>query len=153
MSFNGFMPKATLVTDKSYPNFEHVRFNLRQAWNTTYQGQLTTSSRKRIITPFRAVNNAGDILSRQNYSCGGSCQTSQSRPGLKGLKGSMGAIHSACDGTTVPPATCNSKYVYDSSDYVTYLKQKAHSQNYNDLSFGGDNNSASQSALRFVRRF
>jgi hypothetical protein len=153
MSFRGFMPKATTTTDKSYPNFEHVRFNLRQAWNTTYESQLKASVQERVITPFRAVNNAGDILSRQNYSCGGSCQTSQSRPGLKGLKGRMGAIHSACDATSVPPASCNGKYVYDSSDYVTYLKQKAYSQNYNDLSNGGDNNSASQSAIRGIRRF
>ena len=53
----------------------------------------------------------------------------------------------------VPAAACNVKYVYDSSDYVTYLKQKAVVKNYNDLSYGGDDSSASQSALRAIRRY
>jgi hypothetical protein len=27
--------------------------------------------------------------------------------------------------TPIPASTCNVKWVYDSSDYITYLKQKA----------------------------
>jgi hypothetical protein len=53
----------------------------------------------------------------------------------------------------IPSATCNVKYVYDSSDYVTYLKQKAVNKNYNDYTFGGDQSNASQSAQRAIRRF
>lgn len=149
----GIMPKATFDADKAYPNYEHVRFTLKQAWNTTYPSQLRTSNQKRVITPFRAVNNAGDLLSRKNYSCGGTCQTFQSRPGLFGLRGHFGAIQGRCDETGVPAAACNGKYVYDSSDYVTYLKQKAVSKNYNDISFGGDNSSTNQSAFRAIRRY
>jgi hypothetical protein len=33
------------------------------------------------------------------------------------------------------------------------LKQQALNKNYNDLSFGGDNSSASQSAYRAIRRY
>jgi len=99
------------------------------------------------------VNNSGDILCRENYSCGGSCQSFQSRPNMRGLSSRFGAIQSVCDGTFVPPASCNVKYVYDSSDYITFLKQQAINKNYNDLSNAGNNNSAGQSAFRAIRRY
>ena len=151
-AIKGYMaPASGICTDKRYTEYENIRFSLVKAWNTTYPGQLKNANLKRIATPFRAVNNAGDLLCRQNYSCGGSCMSFQSRPGLRGLK--IGAIFSNCDGTGVPPTTCNPKYVYDSSDYTTYLKQQALNKNFNDLSFGGNNNSASQSAYRAIRRY
>lgn len=151
MAFKGYMaPASGLCTDKRYPEYEQIRFKLTQAWNTKYPSQLRNAGLKRVVTPFRAVNNAGDLLCRQNYSCGGSSQVAQSRPGLKGLQ--LGSIFSNCDGTGVPAATCNPKYVYDSSNYITFLKQQALNKNFNDLSFGGDNNSSSQSVLRAVRR-
>ena len=146
----GFIPQALRDTDNNN-DYAQTRFMLRDAWNTKYVGQL--NGNKRIITPFRAVTNSGDILSRQYYSCGGSCQTFQSRPGLFALRGKFGAIHSLCDNSGIPPSTCNVKYVYDSSNYITYLKQKAINKNYNDLSNGGDQYSASQSAWRAIRRF
>jgi hypothetical protein len=65
----------------------------------------------------------------------------------------MGAVQNQCDQTAVPPASCNVKYVYDASDYLTYLKQKAIVKNYNDLSYGGDNNHASQVAWKAIRRY
>lgn len=149
----GFIPQAVQTTDQNYVDVEQQRFQTVQAWNTTYPAQLKESKLNRVITPFRAVTNSGDILSRKNYSCGGPCQTFQSRPNLKGLKGRFGAIQNGCDGTSVPAAACNTKYVYDSSDYSKYLKQKAIVKTYNDLSFGGDNSSASQSAWRAIRRY
>jgi hypothetical protein len=103
------------------------------------------------------------LLSRENYSCGGSCQSFQSRPGLKGLKTRFGSVSVSCTPSAaystlqlnkdIPAAACNVKYVYDSSDYVTYLKQRAINKNYNDLSFGGDQSNASQSAQRAIRRY
>ena len=53
----------------------------------------------------------------------------------------------------VTASACNVKFVYDSSDYVTYLKQKAINKNYNDLTYGGDQSNASQSAIRHIRRY
>ena len=149
----GFMPNTILDVDKDYDEYENIRFTLKQAWNTSYKQQLRSSNLKLAQTPFRAVNNSGDLLSRQSYSCGGLSQTGQSRPGLFGLKGHFGKIHSKCDGTGVPPATCNTKYVYDSSNYTTFLKQQATQRNYNDLSYGGDEHSASQVAWKAIRRF
>jgi len=147
----GVMPQADQDTDKTFVDYEQIRFTLRNAWNTKYVSQL--GNKKRVIGPFRAVNNAGDVLCRKNYSCGGPCQTFQSRPGMFGLKGAFGSINSYCDGTGVPPSSCNTKYVYDSSNYITYLKQQAVNRNYNDVSNGGNNSNASQSAIRAIRRF
>jgi len=163
-AITGWMPQTTQNVDKRYPEFEQIRFTLKNAWNTTYPSQLKRNNLKQsITTPFRAVNNAGDLLSRENFSCGGSCQTFQSRPGLRGLKVRFGATSISCTpsaaynslqlNTNIPSATCNVKYVYDSSDYTTYLKQRAVVRNYNDLSYGGDDYKASQSATRAIRRY
>lgn len=163
-AISGWMPQTTQNVDKRYPEFEQIRFTLKNAWNTTYPSQLKRNNLKQsITTPFRAVNNAGDILSRENYSCGGSCQTYQSRPGLRGLKQRFGSVSDSCTPSTayntlqliknIPAAACNVKYVYDSSDYITYLKQRAVNKNYNDLTFGGDQSNASQSAQRAIRRY
>ena len=163
-AINGYMPQTTQLTDKRYTEFEQIRFTLKNAWNTTYPSQLRRDNLSRpITTPFRAVNNAGDLLCRLNYSCGGTCQSFQSRPGLRGLKNHFGAVQASCTPsaiynslqllTNIPASACNTKYVYDSSDYVTYLKQKAVNKNYNDLTYGGDQSHASQSALRAIRRY
>jgi hypothetical protein len=163
-AINGWMPKQTQTTDKRYPEFEQIRFTLKNAWNTSYPSQLQRNNLKQsITTPFRAVNNAGDLLGRENYSCGGSCQTFQSRPGLRGLKTQFGSVSNSCTpsvayntlqlNTNIPSASCNVRYVYDSSDYITYLKQKAIVKNYNDLSYGGDQSNTSQSAIRAIKRY
>jgi len=128
--------------------YSKSRVLLRRAWNTTYTRDLGTN--KLAATPFRAVMNAGDLLGRKYYSCGGSNQAPQSRPGVKGIRSKLGSIHSLCDNTNVPAAYCNSKFVYDSSDYVTYVRHRAENRNYGDTSFGGNDHSAAQSALRSV---
>ena len=171
-AIKGWMPQTTQNVDKRYPEYEQIRYTLKNAWNTTYPSQLrnaypsqlqSNNLRRPITTPFRAVNNAGDLLSRENFSCGGSCQSFQSRPGLHGLKTHFGSVSVSCTPSatynslqqikTVPAAACNVKYVYDSSDYTTYLKQKAVNKNYNDFSNGGDDFKASQSAQRAIRRY
>jgi hypothetical protein len=163
-AIRGYMPQTTQNVDKRYPEFEHIRFTLKNAWNTNYRRQLRANKLKQsITTPFRAVNNAGDLLSRENYSCGGTCQTFQSRPGLRGLRTKFGSISNSCTPSAIysnlqllsdiPAAACNVKYVYDSSDYITYLKQKAVNKNYNDLTYGGDQSNTSQSAIRAIRRY
>ena len=163
-AIQGWMPQTTQNVDKTYPEFEQIRWTLKEAWNTTYPSQLRRNGLKQsITTPFRAVNNAGDILSRENYSCGGTCQTPQSRPGLHGLRTHFGSVQSSCIPSAsynslqlinnIPAAACNVKYVYDSSDYTTYLKQRAVNKNYNDLTYGGDDSKSSQSAQRAIRRY
>lgn len=163
-AIRGYMPQQTQNVDKRYPEFEQIRFTLKNAWNTTYPSQLRRDNLKQpITTPFRAVNNAGDLLSRLNYSCGGTCQSFQSRPNMRGLKQRFGSISDSCTPSAaynslqllanIPAAACNVKYVYDSSDYVTYLKQRAVNKNYNDLTYGGDQSNTSQSVIRAIRRY
>ena len=163
-AIRGWMPQSNQLTDKRYPEFENIRQTLKNAWNTRYPSQLRRNNlTQSITTPFRAVNNSGDLLSRENFSCGGSCQTFQSRPGLNGLKTKFGSISTSCTPSVaystlqlnrdIPAAACNVKYVYDSSDYITYMKQKAINKNFNDFSFGGDQSGASQSAQRAIRRY
>lgn len=163
-AIKGYMPPTITKVDKNYKEFEQIRVVLKEAWNTRYPAQLRRSNLKTTITtPFRAVNNAGDILSRLNYSCGGTCQSFQSRPGIRGLRTRFGSVQSTCIpsafysnlqlDTSIPAAACNVRYVYDSSDYTTYLKQKAVNKNYNDLTYGGDDSNASQSSIRAIRRY
>jgi len=156
----GIMPQPLVDHDNS-DNFARTRLTLRDAWNTTsFSG---SSYQKRIITPFRAVNNAGDLLSRENYSCGGSCQTPQSRPGLNGLRQRFGSTSTSCQQSViwsslqlndkVPSSTCNVKFVYDGSDYTTFKRNQAVNRNYNDRSFGGNDSNAAQVSYRAIRRY
>ena len=95
---------------------EMTRLTLREAWN----GEAATGTVKNVTvaaTPFRAVNNAGDLLNRQYYTSGGPTQISSVRGGLNGWKSMAGAVQPRPDNTGVPSSTCNVKYVYDSSDY------------------------------------
>ena len=156
----GIMPQPIVDHDNS-DEFAQTRFTLRDAWNTSRVNG--SSNPKRMVGPFRAVNNAGDILSRQNYSCGGSCQSFQSRPGLSGLRQRFGSISTACTADVfyssnqvnpaVPASACNTKYVYDSSDYIRFRKNQAFNKNYNDRSFGGNDYSGAQTATRAIRRY
>jgi hypothetical protein len=140
--------KSQLVLNMYDSSFRsRNRSTIVKSWNTSNKGGVKTANRA--ITPFRALNNAGDALSRMHYNCGGSNQVSNvnKNQGLS-LRGTMQA---ACDNSGIPAANCNTKFVFDSSDYVTYQRNKAIQKLYNDTSFGGSNN-GHVSALRHVRR-
>ena len=143
--FQGFSSKQTMTNYKT-SELVGTRRVLRMGWNTAYANG-TVNGRTRITTPFRAVNNSGDFLSRKNYSSGGPNPTSASRPGYARL---IGSIWSNADATGVPASSCNVKFVADSSEYTKFRKQRANNVNYNDLSQGGYTNSA-YSHLKFVR--
>jgi hypothetical protein len=128
-------------TNNNASQFAQTRFILKNVWNTTGAHRTTN----RVNTPFRVVMNAGDVLSRQNYSCGGNCQTPQSIPGVHGIKSHLGSIGNSCmpsvmystiqNQPLVPASACNVKFVYDGSDYTTYLKNKAINKNYNKKNY------------------
>ena len=68
-------------TMKGSSELETLRFTLRNAWNGAaaskkYNGVAPAA------TPFRVVNNAGDYLSRQNYTSGGSNQVTSARQSI-----------------------------------------------------------------------
>jgi hypothetical protein len=145
--FNGYSPQQTHT---NYKDSDQVM--IRRVLRTSWNGQNATGTvngHNRVVTPFRAINNLGDFLGRQNYTCGGSNQINVSRPGLQGRFGSM---ISQCDTTGVPANYANNRYVSDSSDYVKFKKQSAINRNYNDLGSGGDVHNASFVARMAVHR-
>jgi hypothetical protein len=121
---------------------ETMRFTLRQAWNGK-AASGTVNGIKVAATPFRAVNNAGDLLNRVDYTSGGSNQVNTGIIKLA-ANGSArflgGSIFAKLDGTGVPSANTNVKWVYDGSDYTKFKKQQTANKNYNDSSYGGSNN-------------
>jgi hypothetical protein len=144
--YNGYSPVQTYNNNKGSEQIM-IRRILRDSWN----GQNATgvvNGHKRIITPFRAVNNLGDFLSRENYVCGGSNQVNADKPGWKSR---IGSILSKCDNTGVPAGSGNMRFVPDSSDYITYKKQRAIVKNYNDSANGGDESNGSYVSFRLAR--
>jgi hypothetical protein len=136
--YNGYSPVQTI---NAFNNSDQVmaRKVLTKSWNGSY-ATGTVNGRNRVTTPFRAVNNLGDFLGRQNYICGGPNQVNANKPGWKGH---IGSIISQCDGTGIPSSTCNVKFVPDSSDYIKFKKLRALNKNYNDMKQGGDQSHAS----------
>jgi hypothetical protein len=136
--FQGISPPQIV---NGYKNSEDAltRTCLRRVWNTSYAtgtvNNLTCST-----TPYRAVYNLGDFLSRKNYSCGGP-NTINRNYYNKGAH--IGSIPQNCDSTGIPPSSCNVKFVPDSSDYTRFRRERAVNTNYNDLSNGGDESNAS----------
>lgn len=142
-SFKGISPQQTVLNykDNSMPI---MRRELRKAWNTSYAtGEF--NGYKRRIGPFRAVTNSGDFLGRQHYVCGGSNPSDAMKTGLGNR---FGSILDKCDKTNVPASNTNVKYVPDASDYIKYKRQAAYSKNYNDVTYGGYNNSAYVTMMR-----
>jgi hypothetical protein len=107
---HGIMPRPIIGADRTHESFEHIRFRLRNAWNTQYKSQLKKAGLGLAQGPFRTVNNAGDLLSRRNI---------------------------VDDTVGVPLASGQGNYVYNSSDYTRFKKEMAHSKNYNDVTSGG----------------
>lgn len=103
-------------------------------------------------TPFRLAMSAGDPFGTLNQAPKkGFPNINQVSRG--GLTGSMlPRVNGGAISTGEAGYTGNPKYVYDSSVYTRFSKDKAQNQNYNDISFGGDQSSASQTPLRKVRR-
>jgi hypothetical protein len=146
-SFKGISPTQT-INGTNDSDDVMTRKILRDSWdNSGASGSI--NGYRRVITPFRAVNHLGDFLARKNYVCGGPNQVHAERPGWKSI---IGSIISNCDGTGIPAGSGNSKFVSDSSDYTTFKRQTAVVNNYNDLSFGGDQHNASYVPLMAVRR-
>jgi hypothetical protein len=145
--YNGWSPVQTIGNEKASEQVMSRRIVVK-SWNTNFTSG-TYNGRSRIVTPFRAVNDLGDFLQRKNYVCGGSNQVNASKPGMKSR---IGSIISNCDGSGVPAANCNVKFVPDSSDYTKYKKLQAQNRNYNDLKNGGYQNSSYVNLMAVRRR-
>ena len=100
-------------------NRAETRQVLTRAWNTS----LIFSTNKDLKTTsgtFRVTQNAGDVKHRHNYSAKGPNQ----------LSGLAMTYVSGKDGTqgieeVVPVSATNVKYVYDSSNFTRYSREKS----------------------------
>jgi hypothetical protein len=110
-----------------------------------------------LLTPFRRATNAGDPYGTVNMVPNSSLQ---SRPSNQ-VQGSRRAANQAAASTAGnglrttaggSAYTGNPKRVYDSSDYIRYKKLEAKNRNYNDPTFGGDDNFAAQVPRARARR-
>ena len=105
---------------------------------------------KNILGPFRTANNAGDVVTRNitptNIKYGREANQvngnniSRLSPSYGGMNRNGGAMYAG-----------NPKYIYDGSDYIRFRKLQAINRNFNDTSYGGDQNNQSQSVIRHVR--
>jgi hypothetical protein len=111
-----------------------------KAWNNPY-AVGNVNGKGRAVGEFKAVNNICDYLSRQNYACGNIPTPIQ--PNNVSWRSRIGSIQKNCDGTGVPCSNSNTRFVPDSSDYITYKRQRAMARVYNDVKFGGDQSNAS----------
>ena len=118
------VPKFGAVIDGNFRSME--RDVVRQVWNTNCYGNKTTPNKGPQIGGFRRVMNAGDYLSRVNNSWGGSNQITK-RPGSLVLSTKDGVKR--CN-SHIPVANTNVKYVYDSSDFIRYRREKSINKGY-----------------------
>lgn len=148
--------------DKFYPQL--FQFPKKKKLLTLPNKPLTPESLGS-LTPFRRAFNAGDPFNRFNVYP--SDQIYINKNGLatsispaNQVQGSRRASNQAAASTAGSGRRVqnngsaysgNTKWVYDGSDYVRYLKLKAQNNNYNDPSYGGDRYNASQSVLARVR--
>ena len=125
--FTGISPQQTINNHKD-SEMCMTRRVLRDSWNGAYATGTVNGLGKR-IGGFKAVNNIGDFLNRQNYVCKIPNPQSNSFQG----RNRIGSIINHCDNTGIPCSNTNTKFVPDSSDYIKYRKQRAINQNYNDI--------------------
>lgn len=148
MSIHGISPRQS-VTNYRDSSTTLIRKIIRNSWNNSYANG-TVNGMTRSIGEFRAVNNLGDFLCRQNYVCN---IPNPIQPNNVAWRNRITSVMNNCDTTGIPCSNANVKFVSDSSNYTTYRKQRAMNQTYDDSSFGGDDSHASYVAILGIRRF
>jgi hypothetical protein len=100
-------------------------------------------------TPFRAIMSAGDINGSYNQPVSSELRAYNqlSNPRVAGTQNRIGAPKNNGESYY----TGNPKYVYDSSDYVRYLKLKSNNKTYDDKADTGSARASSYSFLARVR--
>ena len=124
----GVSVKQTIESCKDSEN-PLVRKILRYAWNKNNM-QSSINGHGRVLDPFRAANNLGDYLGRPYYICGGvpNQVVPRRRPGWM-----VRNAHQTCDATGVAGASCNPRFVSDSSDYIRFKRHSAMLNKYNPM--------------------
>ena len=116
-------------TISNYKTAEDVisRRVIMKSWNTA-NAVGVINNYARITSPFPSIYNRTDFLSRKECNCDIPNPLQESR---HILKSNMGSIIKSCDGTGVPCANTNVKYVPDSSLYTRYKREVMANKNFN----------------------
>lgn len=147
---NGISPPQMVNSMRTHENALYRRI-LRDSWGTgslPKQQNVAGETFSRVATPFRAVMNQDDYLSRKGYICGG--PTLSQVGGKPGLARLIRTPASHCDTTGIQGSNSNPRFVADSSDFIRFKKMNAVNNTYNDNKFGGDQHNASQSRYMFA---
>ena len=104
------------------------------------------------VTPFRVAFNAGDRAGTTNNTV----RADGPKPPNQITSSSLGRLNGLSLGDNSKVGgnaewTGNSKFVFDSSDYIRYRKLKAENNNYNDPNLAGSNKSTVFTTLNNVR--
>tara|TARA_B100000900_G_C20556694_1_gene707124 strand:- start:193 stop:684 length:492 start_codon:yes stop_codon:yes gene_type:complete len=105
---------------------------------------------KNILGPFRTAYNAGDVTSNGYSATNSKYGVAPNQVGGNNLS----KIQNVGDGVSRngnASYSGNPKFIHDGSDYTRFKKLMAVNKNFNDTSYGGANNSQSQSAIKKVR--
>lgn len=143
------------------------RFRLRRAFGNSTQALIyppdssssalwASSTGKAKTTPFRVAFNAGDpngTVDKYTSTVYGRAPNQVTRGSLGRLSGlKLGDGVKQGSGKDGAAWSGNVKFVYDSSDYITYKKLSATNKNYNDKNLaGGQKNSTVFTVLNHVR--
>ena len=151
---SGAQPRGGLIGDTTIGNERNIdRSILRRGFGNMFNSGLGTSplymsnNGGTKCGPFRCALSAGDVNGRVNSSSNKKYgiehnNTSQVRRSIFNLS-NIGIKQD--DGNAAYAG--NPKHVFDTSDYVRFMRLSTNNKTYNDLSLGGDNHHAEQSAL------
>ena len=133
--------------------FSIYRKHLVKAFGNLYNKGLDDSPAlysKNILGPFRTSYNAGDVVTNKYSSTDSRYGISANQVGGNNLSRLQG-VGDGVSNNGIASYSGNPKFIYDGSDYTRFKKLMAVNKNFNDSSFGGANNSQSQSVIRKVR--
>ena len=65
-AIRGYMPQSSYTTNKEYDEFEHIRFTLKNAWNTKYQSQLKNINVNTVQGGIEKSTNKNEKIHEQN---------------------------------------------------------------------------------------
>jgi len=129
------------------------RKHLAKAFGNLHNSGLNSSPSlygNNLLGPFRTAYNAGDVVTNNIEATNIKYGREANQVGGNNLSRVQGRGDGVNRGGKAM-FSGNPRYVYDGSDYTRFKKLQAVNKTFNDSSFGGANNSQSQSAIRHVR--
>ena len=154
---NSENPRNRKVLRRAFGN-EGIRHDPINLGGKSYTGFFPQSMGNYAgLTPFRISLNAGDVFNSNNKAPWDALLHSGSNqinlPRHFGVGDGTSTVKSDNPRFVASAYSGNPRFVYDGSDFTRYKKLVAINRNYADVTFGGDQHSASQHAYRRVKNY